>query len=239
MGFLDRLKGKQPTYTASAVVLSDDWVVEQIDAHDRALELRRRGEESEPNACRSCGTFMDPGFRYCPRCDTEAKRAGKRTRYWYQEVAGESHYQPGLARVVEDAARREGGGVREWVTAALVPEPTNKHDKNAVQIQVQDTEGRPAIVGYLPREQAGAYQTALAQIWAAEKSMVACRGLVQGGFQMDDGRMASYGIRLLLPLASKMRQEFSAANMEDCRQCGLPLKEGASFCGSCGTAVSD
>jgi len=63
-------------------------------------------------------------------------------------VAGESHYQDALHAIAGDG----DGEVRFEATAALVPEPSNPHDPNAVRVEI---DGR--LVGYLPRAAAVAY----------------------------------------------------------------------------------
>lgn len=65
------------------------------------------------------------------------------------EVAGESHYGSAFEAIVN----RNGGGreVELSVTAVLLPEPRNRHDRNAVKVLVAGDQ-----VGYLPREEAGA-----------------------------------------------------------------------------------
>jgi len=75
-------------------------------------------------------------------------------RGWYgQEVAGESYHSEALQRVLGSVGEQG----RELICVAeLVPEPTNPHDKNAVQVQI---DGR--LVGHLPRADAVRYQPVL------------------------------------------------------------------------------
>ena len=76
-----------------------------------------------------------------------------------QEVSGESHYT--------DAIRKVFGGKlsSEWSEAAavaqLVPEPTNKYDRNAVQVLING-----AVVGYLPKEDAARFSPLLSKLVA-------------------------------------------------------------------------
>lgn len=65
----------------------------------------------------------------------------------YLSVVGESQYQPALKRVAR-------GGQLCW--AALVPEPENAFDANAVVVQIDS-----ATVGYLSRGDARRYQKRL------------------------------------------------------------------------------
>jgi hypothetical protein len=93
-------------------------------------------------------------------------------------VAGESHYQDALREI----AGQDDGEVRLETTAALIPEPSNPHDANAVRVEI---DGR--LVGYLPRASAVAYGALVRQ--PAERgrtavcdAMVAGRGGVLGVF---------------------------------------------------------
>ncbi|WP_255658273.1 DUF4041 domain-containing protein [Actinoplanes sp. L3-i22] len=70
------------------------------------------------------------------------------------EVAGESHYQAAIRSLF--GARLPAGGSEITVAAQLLPEPLNKHDRNAVAVFVG-----PAQVGYLPRETAMSYAPTL------------------------------------------------------------------------------
>jgi hypothetical protein len=72
--------------------------------------------------------------------------------YYNQQTVGESHYFGELRKIVGQA---RSSGERE-IIAALRREPSNKFDRNAIQVTV---EGR--VVGYLPREDASSYQIPL------------------------------------------------------------------------------
>jgi hypothetical protein len=69
-------------------------------------------------------------------------------------VAGEEYYQDTLRWLSSTVQQRD------QITAALVPEPTNAHDPNAVRIDVLH-EGKRYTVGYLSARIAPAYQTVL------------------------------------------------------------------------------
>ena len=93
-------------------------------------------------------------------------------------VAGESHYQAALHAIAGDG----DGEVRLETTAALIPEPSNPHDANAVRVEI---DGR--LVGYLPRASAVSYGAVVRE--PAERgrtavcdAMVAGRGGVLGVF---------------------------------------------------------
>lgn len=79
------------------------------------------------------------------------------------EVAGESHYESALRAIVD----RRGTGSSEssselTVTAVLIPDPSSRHDPNAVKVLVN---GRQ--VGHLPREEAARYTGVLRQLTGA------------------------------------------------------------------------
>ena len=63
------------------------------------------------------------------------------------EVAGESHHRQAIAQLFHSWGLAEGGITMR--TAALIPEPTNRYDKNAVMVVVDGS-----LVGYVPAEDA-------------------------------------------------------------------------------------
>lgn len=80
-------------------------------------------------------------------------------RGWHnQEVAGESQYGDNIRAVL-------GKISSEWTevvtTAQLIPEPTNRYDRNAVQVKIGG-----AVVGYLPREDAAVHADTLSRLVA-------------------------------------------------------------------------
>ncbi|MFD9704119.1 HIRAN domain-containing protein [Lentzea sp. NPDC059081] len=88
-----------------------------------------------------------------------------RGRGWFgQEVVGESHY----FRALRALAGKASTGERE-TTARLRREPSNPHDRNAVQVLV---EGQ--LVGYLPRESAVEYAASL-QVLERSNRIAECR----------------------------------------------------------------
>lgn len=85
-----------------------------------------------------------------------------------QDVVGESHYLDSIMGIVGDVTA-EGREVR--TTASLIAEPSNPHDRNAVAVQVSGT-----TIGYLPREDAPAYQPLLLDLQRRGKvANVPCR----------------------------------------------------------------
>ncbi|MDX3655726.1 HIRAN domain-containing protein [Streptomyces sp. ID05-26A] len=80
---------------------------------------------------------------------------------WFgQEVVGESHYSKELRRL----AGAGSTGEREMV-AHLRREPSNRHDRNAVQVLINGS-----VVGYLPRESAAEYSTSLTMLERSGKT---------------------------------------------------------------------
>lgn len=99
-------------------------------------------------------------------------------------VAGESHYQDALRSIVQTIE----GEVRVDTTAHLVPEPDNEHDAHAVRVEIEG-----AKVGYLPREVASLYATALGPI-VARGRVPACEAAIVGR-----GPSTMLGVFLRLP----------------------------------------
>lgn len=103
-------------------------------------------------------------------------------RGWVVEVVGESQYQDAIER---SYVRHGGDGHDLKVTAAVVPEDGNRHDRNAVRVEI---DGR--TVGYLPREIAPDYRATMG------RQPGTCSAKIVGGFMKDDGSQASYGVKL-------------------------------------------
>jgi len=205
MGLFRRSKEKESQDGLDALVLQDALLVDRIDAFHSGEYPR----EKHPDTCQSCGN-IDPGFRYCRRCGEEIKRKAKYGGFWFQKVTGEARYQEAFGHLLVGADRSEDGGVREWVTVVLLPEQSNKYDKNAVMVMAARS-GPAQHVGYIPRDAAPAVQKACLQAQATHDKVLACEGLIQGGFQLEDGRPAAYGIRLLLPLPRNILNQMNAA----------------------------
>lgn len=103
-------------------------------------------------------------------------------RGWTVRVVGESQYQAALARQY----RKHGGTEHDVkVTAELLPQADNEHDANAVRVMVGG-----AVVGYLPREAAAEYCAALGDTAGR------CSAKIVGGYVLEDGERASYGLKL-------------------------------------------
>lgn len=95
------------------------------------------------------------------------------------EVVGESNYQEALWRIV---GGRRDDHVRHDVYAVLLPEPSNKYDPNAIEVQVN-----AARVGYLSREDAVVYGPGLSRLMASEGGIVALHAVIVGGGPRRDG----------------------------------------------------
>jgi hypothetical protein len=105
-------------------------------------------------------------------------------RGWVVPVVGESHYQNVL-----QALHQENGGEDDdaKAVAALVPEPDNAFDINAVRIEIDSH-----TVGYLSQEMALQYRKAVGE------GIGLCSAKIVGGFELYDGSMAHYGVKLNL-----------------------------------------
>ena len=95
------------------------------------------------------------------------------------EVVGELAYQDVLWRLCGGTV---GDRIRCEIVAALVPEPTNPYDANAIVVQI---DGR--TVGYLPRATAQEYLPGLKHVMSGRGGYIALRGVIVGGGYYDDG----------------------------------------------------
>ena len=116
--------------------------------------------------------------------------------YFPQEVVGESHYGVHLNKV----AGREPEGERE-VFAELRREPSNRHDRNAVQVLIDG-----GVVGHLPREDAPSYQPELTAMEGWGRPMI-CRARLWWRRESRREVFASVSLDIarpgeLLPIAS-------------------------------------
>lgn len=101
------------------------------------------------------------------------------------EVVGESHYQPALRAAARGRAA-DGWDEGILVEAAVIPDPSNPYDRNAVRIEVDGQ-----LVGHLPRHAAAPYQREL--LGAADGgAWGTCTARILGGGHR------SYGIWLQL-----------------------------------------
>jgi hypothetical protein len=103
------------------------------------------------------------------------------------DVVGVSQYQ----RVLEGAA--DEGAVH---IATLVLEDSNPYDDQAVAVHL---DGQRA--GYLSRANARLYRADLAAA-GAERASVRCKAKIVGGFEIQSGERAHFGLKLDLPKLS-------------------------------------
>lgn len=105
-------------------------------------------------------------------------------------IVGESHYQDAIAEVVRHATAQS---LDEAIpaTAVLVPETVNRHDDQAVRVDLLRGDGSAITAGYLRDDQAADYRPLLLEL--AERGEVgACPARIVGGGQR------SYGVHLHL-----------------------------------------
>jgi hypothetical protein len=106
------------------------------------------------------------------------------------KVIGESHCQQALHIVAHGQAAGSTEAQHIKVTAALIPEPENSWDRNAVRVDVV-TGTRTVKVGYLPRNAAAKYQPELLALREQGKLGTCAARIAGGGDKL-------YGIYLLL-----------------------------------------
>jgi len=107
------------------------------------------------------------------------------------EVVGESNYQDALSRIT---GGKTSDGHSFECTALLLAEPNNRHDPNAVVVQIQGE-----TVGYLPRHHA----KQIAAVFRKNNLAGAEAGaIVVGGWTGRGGRKAEghFGVRLDIPV---------------------------------------
>lgn len=95
------------------------------------------------------------------------------------ELVGEASFQDALWSI---ARSRPGDRVRHEAVAALVPEPQNPHDANAISVQI---DGR--VVGYFAREMAVAYGPGLRALMEQTGGYIALEAVIVGGGIRADG----------------------------------------------------
>ncbi|MGH2941915.1 MAG: HIRAN domain-containing protein [Solirubrobacteraceae bacterium] len=87
-------------------------------------------------------------------------------------IVGEATFQPTIARACGPIRAER---VHCAITAALVPEPENRYDPNAVAVYIGGEK-----VGYLSRRDALDYQPAMQALRAAGYQAGVCRGCIAG-----------------------------------------------------------
>ena len=111
-------------------------------------------------------------------------------------AVGVSHYQDALRR----SAGAEGPvSIRRDVEAALVPEPENPHDPNAVRVEVDGE-----LVGYLARDDALRYGPAVRRLREHGRLLVSDAVISRRG---EDSETPNLGLFLSLPSATEADME--------------------------------
>lgn len=102
----------------------------------------------EASKCKHCGEYVLAG-EVAQSLATSADLDGLEE----VEVVGESHYQQAIGDI-DDAWIKAGNTLP--LSAKLIREPNNPHDRNAVRVEIANR-----TVGYLPRELAERYRPAV------------------------------------------------------------------------------
>lgn len=113
------------------------------------------------------------------------------------EVKGEASYQAHLERIA--GGRNEHGTNVTYVTALLVPEPTNPYDPSAVRVDIAG-----GTVGYIPRGETAKFHPVLKRL-AREGRLATCRAELTGGWERGPHDRGHIGVRLLLHPALETR----------------------------------
>lgn len=116
-------------------------------------------------------------------------------------IVGESHYQDAFLKIAASRHRSDPGpgddyhrGEWRHVVVVLWPEPSNPYDRNAVAIQVAEGRGYPsAVVGYLSRADAVAYQPAIKAATKQGLVLAANAKIMGGGEGYDFGLVIRMG----------------------------------------------
>lgn len=103
------------------------------------------------------------------------------------EVVGESSYQGNIKKF---AIQYENRGCFTEVIAKIIREPTNKYDKNACRVVINDL-----TVGYLPRNNAESWVRLLNKLNIHETAQINVNAVIVGGGSAE----YSYGVRLNIP----------------------------------------
>ena len=103
------------------------------------------------------------------------------------EIIGEEHYQAAFEAI---CGPRVPSGINRFVTARLILEDKNRHNKSAVRVEIQRK-----LVGYLSRENAILYRQQL-QERGAPKAIGQCQAVIRGGWLSSDGRKGPYQVSL-------------------------------------------
>lgn len=141
---------------------------------------------AEASICKHCNTPLEPAGA-APASSAPLRIVGD-GRFDY-EIVGESYYQAALDEICGGKCV-EGHQIE--LPAALVPDPTNEHDPNAVKVVI-----RGKHVGFLARSEAAAYRKALSTAGRGAATAQTSAKIVGG---WDDGEdEGHYGVKLDIP----------------------------------------
>jgi HIRAN domain len=101
---------------------------------------------------------------------------------WSYEIVGESHYQDELSKL---CGGKTESGVELECEADLIPERNNRHDNNAVMVEIDGLK-----VGYLFREDARVYKSMIGN----QPSF--CNAIIVGGWDRGSRGSGSFGVKL-------------------------------------------
>jgi hypothetical protein len=104
------------------------------------------------------------------------------------DVVGEQYYQDALE--VLAAGRNAFGTRRRLLTVALVREPDNQYDQNAVRVDAAGT-----TVGHLSREDAPRFHAIIDRL-ARTGNPATCRAMLTGGWDRGDADRGYIGIKI-------------------------------------------
>jgi hypothetical protein len=125
------------------------------------------------------------------------------------DVVGESAYQGTLERI---GGGRTVDGCRERDhTAVLLPEPSNRYDRNAVRVVAIPWGSSQAsgLVGYLSREDAVAYRPVIDRL--AEVGRLAASAIsLTGGWDRGGGDRGHIGVRLHIDTPTGLMKELES-----------------------------
>lgn len=120
-------------------------------------------------------------------------------------IVGESYRQDALERYVR--TRNEQGVTHGNLTAVLVPEPSNAHDRNAIKVLLADAHANAAHVGYLSREDAKLYAPIIRHL---SPRVIQARARLIGGWDDPVRGRGSIGVLLNLGTPSELIGELLA-----------------------------
>ncbi|MGB5261805.1 MAG: hypothetical protein WBO34_14970 [Gammaproteobacteria bacterium] len=111
------------------------------------------------------------------------------------KIVGEAKYQRALETI---CGGRTEEGIRKNVQAILIPERSNRNDKQAVRVAI---EGQ--TVGYLSRVNARAFRKKLKAAGYSSRP-AACPAVIVGGWERGPFEKGHFGVKLDLPVRGRL-----------------------------------